>query len=53
MRIARRDRSLRRLVSKEWNGQIKVVDGISGCGKSTLLFGIFYKRLLDQGVAPR
>lgn len=50
--LARRDRCLKQLVRKEWNGQIKIVTGIRRCGKSTLLFEIFYQHLLDQGVAP-
>lgn len=50
--LARRDRSLKQLARKEWNGQIKIVTGIRRCGKSTLLFEIFYKHLLDQGIAP-
>lgn len=50
--MIRRDRYLEKLISRQWNGMIKIVAGIRRCGKSVLLFDLFYQYLLDQGV-PR
>lgn len=46
----KRDRYLRRLISRKWNGSIKVVTGIRRCGKSYLLFNLFRDHLLSEGV---
>lgn len=52
MEIERRS-YLEKLVSYQWNGQIKVVTGIRRCGKSYLL-GVIYKNyLIAQGVAQK
>lgn len=40
-----------KLVSKQWNGRIKIITGIRRCGKSTLLFDIFKGYLLSSGVS--
>ena len=45
-----RDKYLNLLISKKWNGMVKVVTGIRRCGKSYLLFEIFKKHLLDSGI---
>lgn len=45
-----RDRYLNLLISKKWNGMVKVVTGIRRCGKSYLLFQIFKKHLVESGV---
>ena len=41
---------LNQIISKMWDGNIKVITGLRRCGKSTLLFDLFYKYLLEQGV---
>lgn len=42
---------LKKLISAEGNGMIKIITGIRRCGKSFLLFNIFRKHLLERGVA--
>ena len=46
----KRDKYLRRLLSKRGNGLVKVVTGIRRCGKSYLLDPIFKEALLREGV---
>jgi predicted AAA+ superfamily ATPase len=46
----KRDRYLNRLVSYQWDGQVKVITGIRRCGKSYLLRVLFKNYLLAQGV---
>ena len=46
----KRDRYLRQLIDRQWNGQIKIVTGIRRCGKSYLLGTLFKKHLLAQGI---
>ena len=46
----KRDKYLRRLLSKRGNGLVKVVTGIRRCGKSYLLDPIFKDALLREGV---
>lgn len=41
---------LNQIISKMWNGNIKVITGIRRCGKSTLLFDLFYDYLIKSGV---
>ncbi len=41
---------LDRLISYQWDGQIKVITGIRRCGKSFLLQVLFKRYLLEQGV---
>ena len=48
--MIQRNDYLNKLISKKWNGMIKVITGIRRCGKSYLLFEIFKKHLLDSGV---
>ena len=45
-----RNEYLNKLISRKWNGMVKVITGIRRCGKSYLLFEIFKKHLLDDGV---
>ena len=39
-----------RLLSKRWNGKVKIITGIRRCGKSYLLSHLFKDRLLAEGV---
>ena len=41
---------LQQIISKMWDGNIKVITGIRRCGKSYLLFNIFKSYLLNSGV---
>ena len=49
MRI-KRDKYLKKLVSKRNNGLIKIITGIRRCGKSYLLFDLYYDYLIKDGV---
>jgi len=51
MKEIRRERYLRQLIESRQDGFIKVVTGIRRCGKSYLLNVLFYRYLLDNGVA--
>lgn len=46
----KRDVYLNRLISRKFNGSIKVITGIRRCGKSYLLTRIFRDHLLSEGV---
>ena len=48
----RRDSYLKKLVSRMWNGQVKVITGIRRSGKSYLLKTIFRRYLLENGASP-
>lgn len=48
--IINRDRYLQQLVSKKWNGKIKVITGLRRSGKSYLLNKLFVEHLLSQNV---
>ena len=41
---------LQQIISKMWDGNIKVVTGIRRCGKSTLLFDLFNSYLINNGI---
>ncbi|MDO5861994.1 MAG: AAA family ATPase [Thermoplasmata archaeon] len=47
----KRDRYLGMLVSRRWNGRVKILAGIRGCGKSHLL-SAYEGLLLSDGVPP-
>lgn len=47
----KRDRYLNRLISKKFNGLIKVITGIRRSGKSYMLFNLYYDYLLSEGVS--
>ena len=49
----RRDSYLEQLVSRKWNGMIKVVAGMRRSGKSYLLFKLFVAHLKAEGVDDR
>lgn len=48
----KRDSYLQKLVSRMWNGQIKVITGIRRVGKSYLLKTLFRRYLLEHGTSP-
>jgi len=48
--VIRRDHYLNQLVSRKWNGMIKVVAGMRRSGKSYLLFKLFVAHLKANGV---
>ena len=48
----KRDSYLAKLISRMWNGQVKVITGIRRSGKSYLLKTIFRRHLLEDGVSP-
>lgn len=47
--IINRDEYIEQLLSKRWNGKVKIVTGIRRSGKSFLLFNLYKKRLMDDG----
>ena len=46
----KRDKYVKKLVSKRNNGLIKVITGIRRCGKSYLLFNLYYDYLIKDGI---
>lgn len=48
--IIERKQLVNDLLSKRWNGKVKIITGIRRCGKSFLLSTLYKKRLLDEGV---
>ena len=52
MKLIARDLYLRRLISSEENGMVKIITGLRRCGKSFLLFRLYHDHLLSRGVAP-
>ncbi len=46
-----REQYISELLSKRWNGKVKVITGIRRCGKSYLLFNLYKDYLLNEGVA--
>lgn len=48
--IIKRDRYLRQLIDREFNGMVKVVTGIRRAGKSFLLFNLFHEYLTKKGI---
>lgn len=49
--VIRRDRYLKKLISKKENGFIKVITGIRRCGKSYLLFRLYHEYLNEIGIS--
>ncbi len=48
--IIKRDQYISELLSKRWNGKVKIITGIRRCGKSFLLFSLYKDYLLNEGV---
>ncbi|MCQ2380565.1 MAG: ATP-binding protein [Victivallaceae bacterium] len=48
--VIERNRYLKQLIDRKWNGQVKIVTGIRRCGKSFLLGYLFRNHLLANGV---
>ena len=46
----KRDQYISELLSKRWNGKVKIITGIRRCGKSFLLFTLYKDYLLKEGV---
>ncbi len=49
--IIQRDQYVSELLSKRWNGKVKIITGIRRCGKSFLLSRLYKDYLLKEGVA--
>ena len=53
MKEIKRDRYLKKLISKKENGLIKVITGIRRSGKSYLLFNLYKDFLLNNGISNK
>ena len=49
--VIKRDRYVEKLLSKRWNGKVKIITGIRRCGKSFLLSTLYKDYLKEEGVA--
>ena len=49
--VIQREQYVNELVSKRWNGKVKIITGIRRCGKSFLLSTLYKDYLLKEGVA--
>jgi predicted AAA+ superfamily ATPase len=48
--IVNRDKYIKELVDKRWNGKVKIITGIRRCGKSFLLSTLYKEYLKAEGV---
>ena len=48
--VIKRDLYVSELLSKRWNGKVKIITGIRRCGKSFLLSTLYKEHLLKEGV---
>ena len=48
--VIQRDQYVSELLSKRWNGKVKIITGIRRCGKSFLLSTLYKDYLLKEGV---
>lgn len=48
--VIQREQYISELLSKRWNGKVKIVTGIRRCGKSFLLFNLYKDYLQNEGV---
>lgn len=49
--LIKRDLYVKELLSKRWNGKVKIITGIRRCGKSFLLSTLYKDYLKEEGVA--
>ena len=49
--VIERNEYVDKLMSKRWNGKVKIITGIRRCGKSFLLNTLFRQRLMEEGVS--
>lgn len=49
--VINRDKYIKELVAKRWNGKVKIITGIRRCGKSFLLSTLYKEYLKAEGVA--
>lgn len=49
--VIQRSKYVNELLSKRWNGKVKIITGIRRCGKSYLLSTLYKNQLLDEGVS--
>ena len=49
--IINREQYIKELLSKRWNGKVKIITGIRRCGKSFLLSTLYKEHLKSEGVA--
>lgn len=49
--IIERKQFIDELISKRWNGKVKIITGIRRCGKSFLLSTLYKNHLLEEGVS--
>ena len=49
--IINREHYVKELLSKRWNGKVKIITGIRRCGKSFLLSTLYKDYLKTEGVA--
>ena len=48
--VIKRDKYINELLSKRWNGKVKIITGIRRCGKSFLLSTLYKDYLRNEGV---
>lgn len=48
--VIKRDKYVNELLSKRWNGKVKIITGIRRCGKSFLLSTLYKDYLKEEGV---
>ena len=48
--VIQREQYIRELLSKRWNGKVKIITGIRRCGKSFLLSVLYKDYLMKEGV---
>ena len=49
--VIRRNKYIEALISKRWNGKVKIISGIRRCGKSFLLSTLYKDYLKEEGVS--
>lgn len=46
--VIERNEYIKKLMSKRWNGKVKIITGIRCCGKSYLLNTLFKQKLIEE-----